>query len=78
MPGAIGLWLWALPWANRSGAISAWSSEEDLRGFVQLPLHIGVMRRYRERGALSSTTWAAGKLLPDEVIERACEWIAAR
>jgi hypothetical protein len=78
MPGAVGLWLWALPWARRSGAISVWSSEEDLRRFVQLPLHVEVMRRYRDRGKMISTSWQAEEFLPGNTLERATRWIMDR
>ena len=76
MPGAVGLWLWSLPLARRSGSISVWTSTDDLRGFVRLPGHVAIMRRYRDRGSLRSTTWAAERFNVAEVLERACHWIA--
>lgn len=55
MPGALGLSLWASPGA--SGSISAWTDQDSLRAFVGLPAHIKIMRAYRDRGQLVSTTW---------------------
>jgi hypothetical protein len=78
MPGAVGLWLWALPWARRSRAISVWSSEQDLRRFVRLPLPVYVMGRYRERGKLVSTIWKVEECGPTNTLERATRWIMDR
>lgn len=76
MPGAVGLWLWTLPAAARTGSISIWSSAEDLRRFVGLPLHVDVMRRYRARGTVRATTWTEDALDRPEILERARRWIA--
>ena len=57
LPGAIGLWLWAKPLSKRSGSVSVWRSEEDLRRFVRLPRHVEIMRRYRGAGELTATAW---------------------
>jgi hypothetical protein len=78
MRGAVGLCLWSLPLARRSGSISVWTSEDDLRGFVGLPAHVEIMRRYRDRGSLRSTTWAAKQFASGEVLDGAREWIRQR
>jgi heme-degrading monooxygenase HmoA len=57
MPGAIGLWLWAQPLNRRNGSLTIWESTEDLRRFVALPAHVAIMRRYRDRGTITSDTW---------------------
>jgi hypothetical protein len=75
MRGAVGLWLWSLPLARRSGSISVWTSEEDLRGFVGLPAHVEIMRRYRDRGSLRSETWVAKRFASAEILDHAREWI---
>ncbi|MFD1937466.1 MULTISPECIES: hypothetical protein [Nonomuraea] len=59
LDGAVGLWLWAEPWARRIGSVSVWRSEADLRAFVRLPAHVEIMRAYRSRGALVSATWTS-------------------
>jgi len=38
LEGAVGQWMWAQPLARRSGAVSVWRSEEDLRRFVGWPV----------------------------------------
>lgn len=76
MPGAVGVWLWTLPGAARTGSISVWTSTEDLRRFVGLPLHLDVMRRYRGRGTVLSTTWTEPTLDRADVLARARRWIA--
>jgi heme-degrading monooxygenase HmoA len=57
MPGAVGLWLWAMPHRRRSGSVSVWRSEEDLMRFVNWPVHLDVIRENRDRGALVSAGW---------------------
>jgi hypothetical protein len=59
LPGAIGMWLWAKPLARRSGSVSVWRGEEDLRRFVAWPRHVAIMRRYRGAGDLTSAMWWA-------------------
>jgi hypothetical protein len=59
MQGAVGLWLWLQPLRRRSGSVSVWTSEEDLRRFVSLPLHVAIMKRFRPRGEVESRTWRA-------------------
>src|SRR3954451_13666652 len=59
MPGAVGLRLWSHPFGPRSGSISVWTSEEELRRFIRLPAHVAIMRRFRERGTVRSVTWSA-------------------
>jgi hypothetical protein len=72
MTGAIGLWLWAKPLRKRSGSVSVWRSEDDLRRFVRWPRHVAIMRRYREAGELASWTWLAERFDAAEI------WCAAR
>ncbi len=57
MRGAIGMWLWTKPLGMRSGSVSVWRSEEDLRRFVRWPAHVEIMRRYRHAGELRSACW---------------------
>jgi len=76
MPGAVGLWLWSLPAQRRSGSISVWTGEDELRRFVALPEHVAVMRRNRDRGALRATTWRAERFAARHVISSALRWVA--
>jgi hypothetical protein len=78
MPGAVGLWLWSLPAAARSGSISVWASEDDLERFVNLPHHVDIMQRYGTRGTVKSTKWQANTFEPRVVIERARVWISGQ
>jgi hypothetical protein len=55
--GAVGLALYLRPLSRRGGSLSAWESEADLRGFVSLPYHVHIMRKYRTRGSLRSARW---------------------
>ncbi|MFD8563427.1 hypothetical protein ACFV1N_39655 [Streptosporangium canum] len=64
LAGAIGVWLWADLPRRRIGSVSVWRTESDLRAFVRHPLHVEIMRAYRDRGTLTSATWdspAAGR-----------------
>lgn len=60
--GAIGLWFAVFNGGRRSVSISVWRSPEDLRGFVQTPLHRRVMRDFRDAGSLITTTWTVADL----------------
>ena len=71
MPGAIGLWLWAKPLSKRSGSVSVWRSEQDLRRFVGWPRHVEIMRRYRSAGELTSASWWSERFDASEI------WLAA-
>ena len=57
MEGAIGLLLYTQPLAMRSGSLTAWRSEADLRRFFNLPLHLETVRRFRSRGTLRAVKW---------------------
>jgi hypothetical protein len=57
MSGAVGMWLWTKPLGKRSGSVSVWRSEEDLRRFVGWPRHLELMRGFHNAGELTSTTW---------------------
>ena len=76
MPGAVGLWLWSLPTRRRSGSISVWTDEDDLRRFVALPEHVAVMRRNRDRGALRATTWRSERFAAGDVLSSAMRRVA--
>ncbi len=76
MPGAVGLWLWSLPLQRRSGSVSVWTSEENLRRFVTLPAHLAVMRRFKTMGRLRSATWQAEQFVAADTNRRARRWIA--
>jgi hypothetical protein len=72
MEGAVGLWLWALPLERRGGSVSVWRSEEDLLRFVRWPVHLAVMRHYRDKGSLESASWDVERFVAAEV------WAEAR
>jgi hypothetical protein len=77
MSGAVGMWLWMLPTAERGGSVSVWASGEDLERFVGLPHHVDIMRRYGDRGTVRSTSWTADRFDRRLILDRAREWIAA-
>jgi hypothetical protein len=70
MHGAVGLWLWAKPAELRQGSVSVWEHAEDLQGFVRWPVHLEIMRAWRERGALVADRWEAPAFVPDEAWTR--------
>jgi hypothetical protein len=76
MPGALGLWLWSQPVALRGGSISIWDNDDSLERFINLPHHVGIMNRYRDRGTVRSDKWSMERFEADTVLERAREWIA--
>ncbi|QMU75749.1 hypothetical protein GXW83_08345 [Streptacidiphilus sp. PB12-B1b] len=54
--GAIGIRLWIdpHPLRMRSGAVSAWTGQPGLDGFVSRPDHLRIVRAFRGRGAVRS------------------------
>ncbi|MCA2225157.1 hypothetical protein [Nonomuraea aurantiaca] len=64
LEGAVGMWLWTRPLELRCGSVSIWRDEQALRGFVGWPEHVTIVRRYRGRGRLTSTTWNAAGFEP--------------
>jgi hypothetical protein len=71
MQGAVGMWLWADPLRRRSGSISVWTSEAELRRFVRWPVHMAIVRKYRSRGSLTASSWTAERFEPAEAIREA-------
>jgi hypothetical protein len=57
LDGAVGMWLWAMPAARRSGSVSIWTSEAALDSFVRWPPHVAIMRKYRSRGRIRVHSW---------------------
>jgi hypothetical protein len=61
LSGAVGVWLW-LDWRGRKcGSVSVWRSERDMRAFVRWAPHVRIVKRYRNLGQSSTTSWT----LPD-------------
>ena len=75
LDGAVGHWLWAEPSRRRTGSVSLWRGEDAMRGFAGLPVHRQIMRTYRGRGRIRSTTWTATDPDPREVWRRASEFL---
>ncbi|GAA0700211.1 hypothetical protein GCM10010193_63720 [Kitasatospora atroaurantiaca] len=71
LEGAHGLWLWAVPTARRCGAVAVWSDAAALHRFIAWPPHVAIMRRYKGRGTLASTTWQAEGFDPTATWTRA-------
>jgi hypothetical protein len=76
--GAVGLWLWALPWARRSGSVSVWRTEEDLRQFVGWARHVQTMKRFRHAGHLTSASWTITAFQRSEVWQEAARRLAGQ
>ncbi|MCK7628200.1 hypothetical protein MUU72_34825 [Streptomyces sp. RS10V-4] len=71
LEGAHGMWLWAERTGRRCGAVAVWRDHAALRGFVGWPPHVEIMRAYRGRGALTSTTWTTDTFTPATLWTRA-------
>ena len=76
--GAVGLMLWARPWRRRSGSISIWRSEAELRRFIASPEHVEIMRGYRRRMSGTAVTWRADPFICADVLGEARRRLAAR
>jgi hypothetical protein len=73
--GAVGLWLWGEPAGHRAGSVSVWRGEEDLRRFVAWAPHVAIMRRYRTRGSLVSSSRQSERLDKARLWREARRWI---
>ncbi|MEW2174771.1 hypothetical protein AB0890_00280 [Streptomyces sp. NPDC005406] len=78
--GAVGLWLWADPdlLRPRSGSVSVWRTEQDLRGFVSRHDHMRIVRSYRDRGSMRSATWRTEGFDMDATQEAARSLLSGR
>jgi hypothetical protein len=76
--GAVGLWLWAEPLRKRLGSVSVWRDRTGLRGFVGLPAHMAIMRKYRDLGVTRATTWHTDDVDPHEIWRTAGKWLRDR
>jgi hypothetical protein len=74
--GAVGMWLWARPLQKRSGAVSVWQGETDLLRFVRWPVHVAIMRHYRDAGELSSVSWDAEHFEGPEIWRKAARMLS--
>ncbi|ROP37897.1 hypothetical protein [Saccharothrix texasensis] len=76
--GAVGLWLWAEPLRKRLGSVSVWRDHAGMRGFVGLPAHVAIMRKYRELGVTRATTWHTEDVDPHGTWRTAARWLRDR
>lgn len=57
LEGAVGLTTYWRLRRWQGGSLSVWERPEALRGFVGLPFHVEIMRKYRTRGTVRSAGW---------------------
>ncbi|WP_052422652.1 hypothetical protein [Nonomuraea candida] len=76
LEGAVGHWLWMEPTRRRSGSVSLWTSPRAMRDFVGLPVHVQIMREFRRRGTVRSTTWTVDDPVLRDTWRRAAEFLA--
>jgi hypothetical protein len=74
---AIGLMLWAQPWRRRSGSISIWQNEAELRHFIRTPEHVAIMRGYRTRMSGTAVTWHTDHFSRADVLDDARRRVVA-
>lgn len=76
LPGAVGMWLWSEPAGGLSGSVSVWRDDAALHGFLGLPEHVEVMRRYAGRGQVSATTFGVRWPARRQAWARAVDWLS--
>jgi heme-degrading monooxygenase HmoA len=59
LEGVVGVAVYWQLFRRRGGSLSVWEDEAALQRFVSLPLHVEIMRRYRDRGSLRAIDWQA-------------------
>jgi hypothetical protein len=75
LEGAVGMWLWGKPLQKRSGAVSVWQSAEDLDRFVRWPVHVAIMRKYREAGSITATSWQSERFIAAQAWQEAARFL---
>lgn len=65
MHGAVGLWLWGKPAEWRGGSLSVWEKRDDLQRFVRWPVHLAIMKEWRDRIEVLSESWDDERFSPD-------------
>jgi heme-degrading monooxygenase HmoA len=76
LSGAVGMWMWTKPLRRRAGSVSVWRDEADLRRFLRSRPHVRVMRDYRDKGEISSTSWLEASFDPRSVWANAAARLA--
>jgi hypothetical protein len=76
LPDAVGMWLWTEPWRGRCGSVSVWRDETVRYHFVGRADYVEIMRRYRDRGSIKSTTCNTPAADRDAIWSRA--WLHLR
>lgn len=69
--GAVGLWLWAKPAELRGGSLSVWEAQDDLRRFIRWPVHVAIMREWKDRIRVVADSWEAERFVAADVWARA-------
>ncbi len=76
LSGSLGVWLWGQPLRKRSGAVSVWIDGDALHDFINWPVHVAIMSRYRSAGAMISWSWEAERFDASEIRRRASSALA--
>jgi hypothetical protein len=71
MRGAVGLWLWGKQVERRGGSLSVWESYADLRRFIRWPVHVAIMKNWRDRVRVQSACWDDERFVPSQAWLRA-------
>jgi hypothetical protein len=71
MHGAVGLWLWGRPTELRGGSVSVWESARALRQFVRWPVHMRVLKEWRDRIDTATEIWLDTRFDPSKAWSRA-------
>jgi hypothetical protein len=62
LPGAIGVWTWLDMPRKCSGSVSIWREEADMRAFVRWKPHVQIVKKHREAGKMTSSSWIYPRL----------------
>lgn len=62
LPGSIGVWTWLDLRHNCTGSVSVWREESDMRAFVRWKPHVEIVRRHRQAGKMTSSSWTSPQL----------------
>jgi len=62
LPGAIGVWTWLDLRRQCCGSVSIWRDEADMRAFVRWKPHVEIVKKHRETGKMTSSSWTSPQL----------------
>jgi hypothetical protein len=63
---------------RRQVSVSVWRTPEDLKLFVRSPVHVRIMREFKDAGLLYTNAWSAERCDPNLIWQQAVDRLEGR